>query len=29
MYDLNVPDFETLSTKERPTWRERIFGKGI
>lgn len=29
MYDLNVPDFETLSTKERPTWRERIFGKEI
>lgn len=29
LYDLQVPDFDTLSDGARPSWREKLFGRGL
>lgn len=28
VYDLRIPDFDTISNKTRQSWRERLFKRG-
>ena len=29
LYDLQVPDFNTIASNQRLSWRERLFGRGV